>query len=205
VNGWVDRQAATIFDENRDNDARDIVINDAWFRPDYRVEILDVTSRSIGFSPIGGSSGGSDPIDSIHLTVTALIRNIGGGAPGAQMMSQVRSYVNREDYGFKYVGSIASGAEQEVEIDVDDGPNLYCDYDVEIEASVSNDANPANDDAFASLEVSDDACYGTPDIEDFHPEDFEMKDLGNGEQYETRGDMGWESNFPILDEELPLP
>ena len=207
VNGWVDRQAVTIFDENRDNDAREIVIDDTWFRPDYRVEILDVSSRWIGFSPIAsGSTSGTDPIDSIHLTVTALIRNIGGGAPGAQVLSLARSYVNRDAYDTKLIGSIASGAEQEVvfEIDVYEGPNVLCDYDVEIEVSVANDANPANDDAFASLEVSDDACHGTPGIEDFHPEEFEMHDFGNGDQYENRGNTGWESNFPILDELPPL-
>ena len=90
------------------------------------------------------------------------------------------------------------------DVDVDEGPNVYCDYDVEVEAGAPNDRNPGNDDAFASLEVSDEACHGTPSLEQFDPEEFEMKDFGNGDQYESRGNTGWESNFPILDELPPL-
>lgn len=202
----LDPEGTTVLDEHRNNDEDEVTIDDDWFRADYRMEILSVTGHSPPVLHPAGSTSGTDPIDSIQLTVTALIRNVGAGAPAANVMTPVRTYVNDEAYDSTYVGSIPSGGEREVtfEIDVNDGPNFYCEYDVEVEVGLPNDRNPGNDDAFASLEVSDEACHGTPSVDSFHPEDFTTKFYGNGDDYDTRGDVGWEGNFPIIDRLPPL-
>ena len=148
----------TIVDPNRVNNRREVTLDDAWFRPDYTVEITEL--RALLSTVEHGSTVQSTEIVGGRFTVTARVRNIGGGHARSNSLRRLSFSVNGDEYASPLVGALKSGEATEVEVvlDVSEGPNHYpCAYDVRAELA-AGDIKAANDGHTVSVIVSSSSC-----------------------------------------------
>lgn len=210
-----DINETTIIDDNRDNNVYEFVINDAWFQPDYTVEIGNVNTLSALQET--GETIINYYIVSTDFTIPVTVRNIGTEGDEPSVLHHLKVYVNREFYGSRWwVGGLEVGAEMEqvLEIHVPDGPDNFCNYKIEVEIE-TNDAKLSNNDDFKTIHVESSSCIGSgPNDGDLqwieeHGTDV-LEDRFDGLEQEewytdSPSNVDTGSRPPILDQQDPIP
>jgi hypothetical protein len=211
---------STINDPDRSNNVFNLKMDDAWFRPDYKVEIASIAARLAMLKH--GQIITKYSVESADFTVTVRVRNVGGESAAPNLLRSLDMLVHDEVYGSRFVGGLDVGQEVEVVFDfhVPDGPSaMDCTYRFKADLAGS-DAKAGNDWDYSTLEVESSGCVGGgPTDADLEALDQTIDDVleskfeglnqvtwgTDNRGYENTGLGSVGSNAPILDELDPLP